>query len=140
MDIASLDLFKDNILLFEDKVRVDEADVLAEVIQVTDLQSLVDRLGGFDNGKLGESGGGVSGGQGQRIALSRAIISQRPIILLDEATSALNEDLEANIFKWLTEQEGLSIIAVSHSQSIQRWFTKELRYDLEEKTFKMWDL
>ena len=41
---------------------------------------------------LGEKGAGLSEGQIQRLAVSRAILSDAPIILLDEATSALDEE------------------------------------------------
>jgi ATP-binding cassette subfamily B protein len=43
---------------------------------------------------LGERGVRLSGGQRQRLAISRAILADRPILLLDEATSALDAESE----------------------------------------------
>lgn len=47
--------------------------------------------------QLGEKGLGLSEGQAQRISLSRALLSQRPILILDEATSALDGETELSV-------------------------------------------
>ena len=44
---------------------------------------------GLDS-QLGESGGGLSEGQVQRLAIARAVFSNRPVLLLDEATCSLD--------------------------------------------------
>ncbi|MFC5907447.1 thiol reductant ABC exporter subunit CydD, partial [Streptacidiphilus monticola] len=46
---------------------------------------------------LGENGQGLSAGQRQRIALARAVLADRPIVLLDEPTANLDGDSEAAI-------------------------------------------
>lgn len=63
---------------------------------------------------LGERGAGLSEGQMQRIAIARAIFSDRPILLLDEATSALDEQTEAKLLDNLRSMTDKTVIIVTH--------------------------
>ena len=64
--------------------------------------------------QLRERGTGLSEGQMQRIAIARAVFSERPILLLDEATSALDEATEARLLKNLKEMTDRTVIIVTH--------------------------
>ena len=56
---------------------------------------------------------GISGGEKQRIALIRALLMQRSILILDEVTSALDEVHRALVFDIIIKS-GMTIISVSH--------------------------
>jgi ATP-binding cassette subfamily B protein len=50
----------------------------------------------------------------QRIAIARAIFSERPVLLLDEATSALDEQTEAKVLDNLRKMTDKTVIIVTH--------------------------
>lgn len=61
--------------------------------------------------------GQLSGGQFQRIALARAIVSQPDILLLDEPESGIDEMGKAKFYELideLREMRGVTIVMVSH--------------------------
>lgn len=70
------------------------------------------------NTLLTEQGGGLSEGQRQRLAVARALISDRPILLLDEATSALDEQTEERLIQNLKAMNDKSCIIISHRQAV----------------------
>ena len=63
---------------------------------------------------LGERGTGLSEGQMQRIAIARAIYSDRPILLLDEATSALDAETEKKLLENLRSMTDKTVVIVTH--------------------------
>lgn len=66
---------------------------------------------------IGEKGFGLSEGQIQRLAITRAILSNAPIILLDEATSALDEATEEQLLHNIKELEDKTCIIISHKRA-----------------------
>ncbi|MEM1332212.1 MAG: ABC transporter ATP-binding protein [Actinomycetota bacterium] len=67
------------------------------------LGDLVDDLGGLD-GRIGERGRTVSGGQRQRLALAAALLRASPLLLLDDVTSALDEEVERAVLDTIRER------------------------------------
>ncbi|WP_017589663.1 ABC transporter ATP-binding protein/permease [Nocardiopsis ganjiahuensis] len=47
--------------------------------------------------EVAEAGANLSGGQRQRLALARALLARRPVLLVDEPTSALDDDRAADV-------------------------------------------
>ncbi|MBQ8284603.1 MAG: ABC transporter ATP-binding protein [Clostridia bacterium] len=64
--------------------------------------------------QLTEDGGGLSEGQLQRLAVARAIVSDRPILLLDEATSALDSETEKTLLQNIKNLQGKTCLIVTH--------------------------
>lgn len=82
-----------------------EADdkALASAVKAAHAESFVDlEHGGLDD-NLGERGVGVSGGEGQRLAIARALVRDPQILLLDEATSNLDAHSEKAVTTALDE-------------------------------------
>lgn len=63
---------------------------------------------------IGESGAGLSEGQAQRLAISRAVLGGAPILLLDECTSALDAATEETVLQRLRQLPDRTCIAVTH--------------------------
>src|SRR3546814_16878715 len=68
--------------------------------------------------RVGGRGLGLSGAQGQRIAIARAMLKDPPILLLDEATSALDSEAESNVQSALRRlMAGRTTVVVAHRLS-----------------------
>jgi ABC-type bacteriocin/lantibiotic exporter with double-glycine peptidase domain len=68
---------------------------------------------------LGEFGVNISGGQLQRLAIARAIVTNPPILILDESTGALDPALEAEVLDRLLDyRQGKITILITHRPSV----------------------
>lgn len=77
---------------------------------------------------LGERGSGLSEGQMQRIAIARAVLSDRPVLLLDEATSALDDDTEKHVLSNLRRMTNKTVIIVTHRPAVLAITDQEVRF------------
>ncbi len=68
---------------------------------------------------LGEQGHGVSGGEAQRIAIARAFLADRPILLLDEPTAHLDRETTESVLEGLRKLiPGRTVIAATHTPAL----------------------
>lgn len=65
-----------------------------------------------------ESGGGLSEGQAQRIAIARALLRDRSIMLFDEATSALDPETERHLLQNILAAHDKTVIFITHRPAV----------------------
>ncbi|QGY78871.1 type I secretion system permease/ATPase [Xanthomonas hyacinthi] len=75
---------------------------------------------GYDT-KVGDNGAGLSGGQHQRIAIARALVTKPRILIFDEATSALDYESEHAVMQNMREIcKGRTVLIIAHRLSTVR--------------------
>ncbi|MFJ6806332.1 thiol reductant ABC exporter subunit CydD [Streptomyces anulatus] len=89
---------------------------------------------------LGEDGAGLSAGQRQRLALARAFLADRPLLLLDEPTASLDGESEAGIVDAVRRlAAGRTVLLVVHRPALlavaDRVVTLEPRGDGRTETY-----
>ena len=96
------------------------------ILEVLNLKGLVEEKGYEYN--VGENGSMLSGGQKQKIALARALVTEKPIIILDEATSNLDIETVEHIKKLFnTELKDCTVICVTHSEELIGYFDNVIK-------------
>jgi ATP-binding cassette subfamily C protein len=74
---------------------------------------------GYDTA-LGPNGSGVSAGQGQRIALARALFGDPPVLVLDEPNAFLDAEGEAALLSAIRKaaRRGATVLVIAHRRSV----------------------
>lgn len=84
------------------------------------------------NDQIGDRGGSLSGGEKQRIALSRAIMRRRDVVILDEPVASLDDRSKRAVIGLFKQQfRDVILIVISHDSSIEALF--DLVVSLEER-------
>ncbi|MDH6625067.1 ATP-binding cassette subfamily C protein CydCD [Streptomyces sp. LBL] len=79
----------------------------------------VDALSHGTGTVLGEDGAGLSAGQRQRLALARAFLADRPVLLLDEPTAALDGATEGEVVEAVRRLAvGRTVLLVVHRPAL----------------------
>ena len=103
-----------DVVTFADEEKRLQDEKIHRALEIACAQQFIAELPEGLDTMLGERGAGLSEGQMQRIAIARAIFSERPILLLDEATSALDEATEAKLLDNLRSMTDKTVIIVTH--------------------------
>ena len=74
-----------------------------------------------------ESGGGLSEGQAQRIAIARALLRNRSVMLFDEATSALDPETEKQLLHNILAHHDKTIIFITHRPAVVDYCDQTLK-------------
>lgn len=91
-------------------------DELEAACAATGFDAVLDELPDRWDTRVGAGGAGLSLGQRQRMALTRVLAADRPILLLDEPTAHLDADSEATVLTALTARArtGATVVIVAH--------------------------
>jgi len=109
---------RENITFGVNEVADDEInEVVRKAGLLADMNRFPDGLGTI----VGERGVSLSGGQIQRIALARALLTRPKILILDDAFSSLDAETEEDILSDIKEfTRGVTTVIVSHRLSAVR--------------------
>ena len=116
-------LFNDTI---RNNIRYGRLDATDEEVELVTnrarLTSLVEQLPEGYETKVGERGLMISGGEKQRLAISRVLLKNPPIIFFDEATSALDTETEKallqNIHSLIRDQKSTSVFIAHRLRTV----------------------
>jgi ATP-binding cassette subfamily B protein len=99
-----------------------------EIVKKAHIGELIETKGYDFN--VGESGSRLSKGQRQRIAITRAMLKNAPILFLDEATSAMDSISEKAIQESLKEiMKDKTVIAIAHRLSTLKQMDRIFVFD-----------
>jgi ATP-binding cassette, subfamily C, bacteriocin exporter len=99
-----------------------EPDVgrVLEICGELDIVEFVERLPqGFATIVGGAGGGGLSGGERQKIAIARALYRRPDVLILDEATASLDPRAESKVREVISGRraEGMTVLVIAHRSS-----------------------
>lgn len=127
-------LVEQNILLFNRTIREnicyntsDYTDMqLLNVLRLACCDDFINKLPNGLDTKIGEGGIFLSGGQTQRIAVARALLTQPKLLILDESTSGLEKGLEKKLISNLLSIPKQTLLIISHSSEIKSLITRHV--------------
>ncbi|API87124.1 heme ABC transporter ATP-binding protein/permease CydC [Francisella uliginis] len=117
---------RENLLLAKSDATDEELKSALEKVQLKDyLESLPKGLDTW----TGELGRHLSGGQQKRLALARAFLQDKPILILDEPTEGLDKQTEKLVFKNLLElMNNKTVIFITHNVNLLEDFDQVIRF------------
>lgn len=103
---------KDNITAQRPGITFEE---VVQASRLAEAEEFIERMPAGYNTWIEEGSTNISGGQRQRLAIARAVVTDPKLMILDEATSALDPESEALVNSNLERLgEGRTMVIVSH--------------------------
>ncbi|MBQ8945874.1 MAG: ABC transporter ATP-binding protein [Lachnospiraceae bacterium] len=131
-DIPSSELMKQVSFVFQDSrlikksiyenVRMAKPDAtedeVMDALKKAQCMDIIEKLPNAIHTIIGEKGTYLSGGEQQRITISRAVLKDAPILILDEATAFADPDNESKVQAAFEElSKGKTLIMIAHRLS-----------------------
>lgn len=126
------------IVALGDSQRMGDEEQLMQALEIACAEEFIAELEEGLDTVLGERGSGLSEGQMQRIAIARAIFSDRPVLLLDEATSALDAGTERRLLSNLRDMTDRTVLIITHRPEALRICDKQVSIN-EDGGIDVWD-
>lgn len=118
---------RENLLLADPDASQDAIEDACRVAQIHDF--IAELPEGYDTW-VGETGVRLSGGQGRRIAIARALLKDAPILLLDEPTEGLDATTERDLMQALNRlMVGRTVLLITHRPAGLDWVDQVLVLD-----------
>ena len=112
----------DNVLGPEAAARpgADEDPSLRQAARACGLDEVVATLDGGWHQRIGQGGVGLSVGQRQRLALTRALVARTPLVVLDEPTAHLDAASEAHVLDAVEalRAAGRTVVVIAHRSAL----------------------
>lgn len=113
----------------QENLRLGKPSATDEEMKEALLMSCADFVFSLPDGlstKCGEQGGGLSEGQAQRIAIARALLRDKHIMVFDEATSALDGDTECRLLGNILDNNSRTVIFITHRPAVLQYCNEQL--------------
>lgn len=118
---------RENLLLANPEATQDAIESACRVAQIHDFIATLPE--GYETW-VGETGVRLSGGQGRRIAVARALLKDAPILLLDEPTEGLDAATERDLMQALDAlMVGRTVLLITHRPAGLDWVDQVLVLD-----------
>ena len=104
---------RENMLLVGDA----DEETIRKALAVAQAEFIYDMPAGLET-QVRENNTGLSKGQLQRLAIARAILMDRPVLLLDECTSALDAETEKAVLQGLHSLGKQAILVTHHPDAL----------------------
>lgn len=102
---------------------------LAAALKAAAADDFVDGLPRGGATRLGEAGGGLSGGEARRVTLARALFGHPDVLLVDEPTADLDADAAAVVRDGLlrARDRGVTLVVATHDAALAARMDRTIR-------------